>query len=93
MPDTVSELVLQDGYFLILGQDKAAAHSVNGSMPSTGYTLFPGVDTPFHYDIGPLNHTCSTNATAPNITQVNACALTHNSGVCCIDTSAYEVRG
>jgi len=81
---------MQDGYFLVVGQDEAASHSVTGTPPSTGYNLFPGVDTPHLFDFGPVNHTCSSNRTATNITEVNECSNA-NSGVCCIDTTPYQV--
>ena len=80
-------------------QDKAAQHNVIGTLPSNGYTVFPGVDMPGHYELIPVdlsapvgrnaNLACSNNHTAPNITQVNACASSR--GVCCIDTGPYQV--
>jgi len=81
---------LQDGRFLALGQDKAAGHSVLGSSPSTGYTVFPGVDTPKSYNFAPVNSTCSSNRTAPNVTDVNSCSNNSSGlGICCLDDSPY----
>jgi len=77
-----------------LGQDKAAGHSVLGSSPSTGYTVFPGVDAPSSYNFAPVNSTCSSNRTAPNATDVNSCS-NYNSGlgICCLDAGPYTVSG
>ena len=83
---------LWDGRFLALGQDKAAGHSVLGSSPSTGYTVLPGVDMPSSYNLAPVNSTCSSNRTAPNVTDVNSCS-NYNSGlgICCLDAGPYTV--
>ena len=91
-------LELQDGNYLVL-QDKAAMHNITGTPPSAGYTVFPGVDVPNRYDIKPvdvstlaarnIDLSCSTNHSAPNLTQVNMCAK--GRGVCCIDTGPYQV--
>lgn len=91
-------LELQDGYFLVV-QDKAAIHNITGTPLSAGYTVFPGVDVPGHYDIKPIDTStpaepdidlsCSRNQSAPNITQVNTCAKGRS--VCCIDTGPYQV--
>lgn len=77
-----------------MGQDEAAGHSVLGNPPSTGYTVFPGMDTSLRYNSAPLNSTCSSNRTAPNVTDVNSCS-NYNSGlgICCLDAGPYTVSG
>ena len=83
---------LQDGRFLALGQDKAAGHSNLGTSPLTAYTVLPGVDTPNGYNFAPVNSTCSSNRTAPSVTNVNSCS-NYNSGlgICCLDAGLYTV--
>jgi hypothetical protein len=86
------KLDLQDDRFLALGQDKAAGHSVLASPTSTGYTVFPGVDTPTSYNFAPINRTCSSNRTAPNVTDVNSCSnYSTGLGICCLDAGPYTV--
>ena len=76
-------------------QFEAIAHNVSGSLRSTGYTSFPGVEFWFSYDLVPLNQmtgglTCSTGPSASNIsiTMINECA---SPGTCCINTGRYLV--
>lgn len=85
---------LQDGTFLVL-QPEAIAHNVSGSLLSTGYTVFPGIDFWHSYDLLPLNKTtggltCSMDPSASNIniTMINECAYP---GICCINTGRYQV--
>lgn len=88
----------QDGYFLVV-QDKATIHNITGTPPSAGFTVLPGIDVPNQYDMKPadtstllernVDLSCSTNHSAPNLTQVDTCAK--GRGVCCIDTGPYQV--
>ena len=84
----VCMLHLQDGYFLVLQQDEAIMHNITGTSPGTGYTVWAGADMPYEYDFSLVNGTCSSNSTAPYITEVNACS---NYERCCINTTAYTV--
>ena len=60
------------------------AQNVTGTLPSTGYTVFPGVTVPLDtYSMAPVSNTCSTNTSAPYITQVNECASRMET--CCLD--------
>lgn len=82
---------LQDGTFLVL-QPEAVAHNVMRSLPSTGYTSFPGVNIS-QYDLLPVSKTtggltCSTDPAAPNITLIDQCA---DATSCCIDTATHQV--
>lgn len=88
----LSMLYLQDGYFLVLEQDHAILHNITGTSPATGYTIFAGADMPSSYNLSLANGTCSNNQTAPNITQVDTCALSYpDNNICCINTRAYKV--
>lgn len=92
-------LQLQDGNFLVF-QDKAIVHNVSGTPPSSGYTVFPGVELP-GFAMAPArltdsssqadNLTCSTDSSAPRLAQVNACATSARGPNCCIDTALYMV--
>lgn len=85
---------LQDGTFLVL-QPEAIAHNVSRSLPTTGYTFFPGVNVYSQYDLLPVNKTtggltCRTGPSASNIniTLMDQCAYATS---CCIDTATYQV--
>lgn len=93
-------LQLQDGSFLEF-QDKAVIHNVSGTSPSSGYTVFLGIDLPA-YAMAPArltdasrgddNLSCSTNSSAPYLAQVDACANDIAGGLeCCFNATLYMV--
>lgn len=67
----------------------AIAQNVTGTLPSSGYTVFPGVDVPRDtYNMAPVSNTCSKNGSAPYITQVNGCASRMET--CCLDQRDFD---
>ena len=82
-------------------QDKAVVHNVSGTLASSDYTVFPGIDLP-GYAMTPVRLTntsnqdehpsCSTHSSALRLAQVDACAASMASGPdCYIDTALYMV--